>query len=448
MKYKVTRNNKFDFHGQSYASSYPNLHRYPATMIPQIGIEIFKELGINKGNLLDPYCGSGSSFIVGLDRGLKEMEGFDINPLAILISAAKFTKVELKDLNVVAEKMKSKLFELSWKSEEKLDYKIPKITNIEYWFSKDVIRELSVIKNLIDKISNKSFRISFLVPFSETVRECSYTRNGEFKLFRMKEKDLHDFYPKTFDIYVSKLNKAIYTYEKYYYPLVDNAKIHLGFKKFPKKENYYDIVLTSPPYGDSRTTVAYGQFSILTNEWLGIEYARKVDTMLMGGKAVKEKYQRGLIAEYINEIAKVSFKKALEVSSFYFDLESSIKDVASSVRKGGRIIYIIGNRTVKDICLPTDQFIAEKFEENGFKHLFTYERNLGNKSMPVLNSPTNVSGVKRATMTKEYIIVCEKPKFEEVLYVSDKRVGYKRRGKARKASRVVIKRRKGAHKKK
>ena len=95
MRYRVIRNTKYDFAGQSYASSYPNLHRYPATMIPQIGIEIFKELDIRKGKMLDPYCGSGSSFVVGLDRGLKEMEGFDINPLAVLISSAKLQRLIL-----------------------------------------------------------------------------------------------------------------------------------------------------------------------------------------------------------------------------------------------------------------------------------------------------------------------------------------------------------------
>ena len=38
------------------------------------------------------------------------------------------------------------------------------------------------------------------------------------------------------------------------------------------------------PYGDSRTTVAYGQFSTLSNEWIGFPNSRKIDSQLMGGK--------------------------------------------------------------------------------------------------------------------------------------------------------------------
>lgn len=47
----------------------------------------------------------------------------------------------------------------------------------------------------------------------------------------------------------------------------------------------FDLVLTSPPYGDSRTTVAYGQFSRLSLRWLGID--EYVDRTSLGGKAKK-----------------------------------------------------------------------------------------------------------------------------------------------------------------
>ena len=114
------------------------------------------------------------------------------------------------------------------------------------------------------------------------------------------------------------------------------------------------------------------------------------------------------MADYIAEISKIDEKRALEVSSFYIDLENSIKKVALSIKKGGKAIYVVGNRTVKNIQLPTDQFIAEKFEENGLKHLVTYERALTNKSMPSKNSPTNKTGKTVSTMLFEYIVVCEK----------------------------------------
>jgi len=409
--YQVVRNQKYDFIGQSYATVYPNLHKYPATMLPQIGIEVLKELNINSGRLLDPYCGSGSSFASGLECGLTEMYGFDINPLAILISNVKFTKISLNDILDTRQQFRNNLYEFLKNENNAHKLSRPQITNIDFWFSKQVIENLTVIKYFIDKIENKQMRRFFLIPFSETVRECSYTRNNEFKLFRMKEQDLLNFNPDVLGVYFKKLDDVFYLYSNFYYPKIENEpKVEVQYSKFQPQDEYFDVVLTSPPYGDSRTTVAYGQFSTLSNEWLGIDYARKIDGMLMGGAKPKENIKKGIIADYISEVSKIDCRRALEVSAFYNDLDSSISKVSRSVRKGGKSIYIVGNRTVKNVKLPTDQFIAEKFEENGFKHITTYERALSNKSMPCRNSPTNESGKTVATMLWEYVVICEKRK--------------------------------------
>ena len=409
MKYKILRNEKYDFLGQSYATIYPNLHKYPATMLPQIGIELFKELNIKRGVLLDPYCGSGSSFACGLECGLTEMHGFDINPLAVLISKVRFTKVSVSQLVKMKDALRNNICEFLKKEENVKSLNIPEITNINFWFSKKVIRHLTMIKHFINKISNEKVRNFFWIPFSETVRECSYTRNNEFKLFRMKEDDLLHFNPDVIGVYFDKLNNVIDCYNRFYYPkLHKEINISVQYSSFSPLDEYFDTVLTSPPYGDSHTTVAYGQFSTLSNEWLGVDYARKIDKMLMGGIKLKENINDGLITDYISKINKVDKSRALEVSAFYQDLGNSVQKVAKSIRKGGKSIYVVGNRTVKMVQLPTDQFIAEKFEQNGFKHLITYERAISNKSMPLKNSPSNISGRTINTMLYEYIVVSEK----------------------------------------
>jgi len=405
--YTVTRNEKYDFTSQSYATIYPNLHRYPATMIPQIGIELFKELEIKSGKLLDPYCGSGSSITVGIDRGMKEIQGYDINPLAVLISRAKFTKIEIEKLTKSYQHLRNQIYDFIKIEDNAKKIEIHNDKNIDFWFSKQVLENLSILKHFIGKMQTE-IRMLFLVALSETIRECSYTRNNEFKLYRIKAEDILSFNPDVFGVYFAKLNKVIESYTKFYYPKLNNTKIEITCKPFAETKNYFDTVLTSPPYGDSHTTVAYGQFSMFGNQWFGVKHARQIDNMMMGGKSVKENFSGSLITDYINEISKVSEKRALEVSSFYMDLDVSIKEVAKSIKKGGKCIYVVGNRRVKDVQLPTDQFIAERFEKNGLKHALTYERLLSNKAMPSQNSPSNKVGKTKGTMTKEYIVICEK----------------------------------------
>ena len=391
MIYPVERHTGYDFFNQSYASKYPNLHKYPATMLPQIGIKVFNDLNIGSGLLLDPYCGSGSTFAAGLECGINEMYGYDLNPLAVLISKVKFTKVSIDELFTAKKKLREDIFEFIKDEHNINSLELPKITNIDFWYSKEVKSNLNVLRYFIQRVKNQDIRNFFLVPFSETVRECSFTRNNEFKLFRMKPEEILNFNPDVFGVYFKKLNEVFFIYSNVYFPkLKENTIVDVKQLGFKAEEKKYDVVLTSPPYGDSSTTVAYGQFSTLSNEWGGFSYARKIDKMLMGGKKANRLYQKGLIADYISDICKTDNKKAIDVSSFYFDLESSIIDVAKSINEKGKVIYVVGNRTVKNVLLPTDQFIAEKFEENEINHIITYERALSSKAMPSMNSPTNI----------------------------------------------------------
>ena len=408
MKYTIQRNTHYDYLGQNYATVYPNLHKYPATMLPQIGIDILKEFNAAKGVLLDPYCGSGSSFASGLECGLTEMFGYDLNPLAILISKVRFTKVSIQKIMEVKQIFRNDLYEFLKDENFVRKLPVPTITNIQFWFSAEVTTNLTLLKHCIDCIEDESIRNFFLIPFSETVRECSYTRNNEFKLYRMKSEDCLNFNPDVIGAFFKKLEDALFLYINYYFAKLDKVNVNVFASAFQESKRQFDVVLTSPPYGDSRTTVAYGQFSTFSNEWLGIKRARALDKQMMGGCPPRSLIRDGLIAGYIEQVRKNDHKRSLDVSAFYCDLGKSIKNVASAIKKNGKVIYVVGNRTVKGVQLPTDQFIAEQFEKNGFRHLITYQRLISNKAMPSKNSPSNVPGKAADTMLFEYIVVCEK----------------------------------------
>ena len=401
--YEIQINNDYDFKGENYSTHFPNLHKYPATMLPQIGIELFKELKIRKNRLLDPYCGTGSSVLAGIASGFSEFHGFDINPLAILIAKARYTKLNTKKLLNYRKDMECAVYY------EEEDILPPPVTNIDFWFSKRAVKDLSVIRNaILEEVEDRKYQALFWLAFSETVRFVSYTRNSEFKLYRMSEEKRKLFHPDVFELYFKNLDKILNTYINTYLPLLKKQKFCFYSRGFIYKKDKYDAILTSPPYGDSRTTVAYGQFSTLSNEWIGFSDSRKVDSQLMGGKKVKTLYDKGVLSSSIKKISKRDYKRALEVSSFYMDLEKSIREVSSAITNKGFSIYVVGNRTVKNVTLPTDQFIAEQFEKNGFRHILTYKRAISSKVMPAQNSPTNISGKRVNTMHEEYIIVCRK----------------------------------------
>ena len=409
--YEVVKDAAYNFGQESYGKDvFPNIHRYPATMLPQIGIKVLKDLKINRGSMLDPYCGSGSSFACGLHCGVRDLTGFDLNPLALLITKSKFTRIEPQELKDILQKIKKDIGIAISQSSNRKNIDLANFSNINYWFNPEIAHQLQLIKNIIGKIKHVPTKDFLFVALSSTIRDCSYTRNNEFKLYRMKEDVLLKFNPDVLRVFLSHLQQMIEIYTKYYYHLLEKISLELHSCNFQANGKTYDIVLTSPPYGDSRTTVAYGQFSAFANAWVcGLQNARELDRMLMGGVIPKEEQKLfGLMNEYIEEINRSDEKRSMEVQSFYVELAKSIHKVSKSITKGGYAVYVVGNRTVKGIKLPTDQFIAEQFEKNGLNHIVTYERTISNKRMPKLNSPTNQPGKKMSTMNHEYIVLCRK----------------------------------------
>lgn len=406
---------KYDFVGQSYASMYPNLHKYPATMLPQIGLELLKDFKAKKTNLLDPYCGSGSSFVSGLEYGIKDFVGFDLNPLAAMITRARLDFIESEELLEQKNRLLGVLENIQNlatpnpqnKGQIALDFlPLSRITNLDFWIEKTAQNDLLRIFALLQNLTNKKIKNLFLLAFSETLREASFVRNNEFKLFRMK--NYASYKPRVYEIFTRKIETITQNYLAFYQPKLRGISFSIFANAFKAGGKKFDTILTSPPYGDSKTTVAYGQFSTFINEWLGFSEARKLDSTLLGGKRARNLYDKTCIKECVVEIAKADKKRALEISSFYFDLEASITSLINCVHIGGKVFFVVGNRTVKTITLPTDIFIAEIFGTNGFRHITTLKRKISNKAMPLKNSPTNQKGVLAQTMNNEHIIVCEK----------------------------------------
>ncbi|MDI6767970.1 MAG: hypothetical protein QME52_14210 [Bacteroidota bacterium] len=195
------------------------------------------------------------------------------------------------------------------------------------------------------------------------------------------------------------------------------------------RKNSVDIVVTSPPYGDSHTTVAYGQYSRLSAAWLGLEEPEGVDRKLMGGKIQKKipRLPSEQLAETIELIAQKDPKRALEVASFYQELHQSITNVAQVIKPGGFACYVVGNRKVKGTVLPTDVAIMDFFSSLGYERVDTHNRVIPNKRMPLRNSPTNAASILDETMTREYIVVMRRRRAgvvaekQSVYYTSSKR---------------------------
>lgn len=382
------------------------IHTYPAMMIPQIARRLIYLYGKEAKTLLDPFCGSGTSLVeASLNHHLKEAYGFDLNPLAVLITKVKTTPIKTE---LLEEQLTNILN--STEHNGKPDFK-----NIDFWFKPKIINDLSILKTSINKIKDKDIKDFFLICFSETIRNTSNTRNSEFKLYRIQKEKLETYNPNVFEEFKKICNKSINGMKEYLKSKTDTkveAKLFSSMNELPIKEGSVDIIVTSPPYGDSKTTVAYGQFSRLALQWLDYEDVASLDNRLLGGKVSKDleiKINSDSLKKIIKRIAEIDSKRAREVLSFYEDFDNVIIQLNRVMAKKGFVCFVVGNRTVKGLNIPTDKIMSEMFMAHGdYKYITTYQRVIPNKRMPKVNSPTNVKGKKVTTMCNEFIFILQK----------------------------------------
>lgn len=417
--------NSWDFKEDDTKISNHGFHIYPAMMIPQVARRLIETYGKNAKVLLDPFMGSGTALLEAkLHENFEIAYGIDINPLALLIAKVKTTPIDEKTLLEEKIKFIDRCFELK----RDINFKQksigkPDFHNLNFWFKPEVIIDLAIIKENIESIKvndkkvEKDIKDFFRVAFSETVRRVSNTRNGEFKLYRMAEPALKMHKPDTITEFIKKLEYNIsrmVVYDKEAKGCEIKILAEDTRHKTSVPANSVDIIVTSPPYGDSRTTVAYGQFSRLPLEWLDFNQksVRDIDKISLGGIPalyLKNTLDSPSLQKTLNEIKNKEPSRAKDVLSFYIDFNECAKELNRVMKVGGFLCFVVGNRTVKGIKIPTDDIIVELFRANSkYKHHNTIIRNIPNKRMPKKNSPTNVKGVLESTMNNEYIVILEK----------------------------------------
>jgi len=410
----------WDFRGEDTKEFTHCFHIYPAMMIPQVARGLIKIYGKKGMALFDPYCGSGTSLVEGRLAGMN-VYGTDLNPTARLIARSKAISYDLKSLESDLANFKENLSADLAAIDSLAGFSEPDFVTFERlsdWCPTKSIAEVCRCLTKIEGIKSEDNKNFVRIALSECLRLISYQRNGEFKLYRMKEEQRTTHYVELAKLLNDRLERNLEGLRSYLSKVDDSTKDvgvygfntvdEDGTEHLPKRP---ELVVTSPPYGDSGTTVAYAQFSWLTNVWLGLDdqAAGALDRSLMGGRRTQvEPFGFEPMDTVLAAINEIDSKRASEVMHFYKEYLESMKNVAKLVEQGGHVCYVVGNRTVKGHQLPTDQFTAWAFEQAGFEYVTTYLRDIPNKRMPSKNSPTNKAGKKVATMHKEYLVVLKK----------------------------------------
>lgn len=425
--FSILKNTDWTFEGVDTQYHTHGLHSYPARMIPQIPdklLDIFCSTGViqNEAVILDPFCGSGTTLVEANTAGYDAI-GFDINPFACELSRAKTTVLpeEFTSKYVLEYILESYPTELSpedsrFTSESETDVN-------EGWFPQPQFSQLLYIENRIDTISEKySEDIERLcrIALSNIVRKISYQRTNEFKRYRMTEKDRTEHNPNVEQLFRQSFYRtfdAVQIYSQLVSSDVTSTVYQSDSREMAELEsNSIDAIISSPPYGDHRTTVAYGQFSrdlsiIAHNE--SKQSMLDVDKTGLGGK-----YQYTTVNELIEK--STSLQKTIEqlesvdgrdkdALNFFSDFYAVLQQSARVVKKNQPIVWVVSNRTMSRVKIPTQRITRELCKSIGYAHHKTVPREIPTKTLPWKNSPENVEGETGNLMADENILILTAP---------------------------------------
>lgn len=350
----------------SFFSSEGNIHTYPAKAVPEMVFSLLKKLkeeySITK--VLDPFTGSGTVALESKYLGL-DFYGSDLNPLSILLAKTKALTVHN------TSHIEATLLEFV---EEMIDSYSPNLLvelvhfdNIKYWFKSKNIKELSYIKaeinRFLKKVSTKNketFALILLTGLSSTIRESSLTRNNEFKLYRKSPSDIEKFSVDSLIVFKDKILNLLSMLVEVNKISKNKSITNIHHANAKDLSVFYDkgvdAIFTSPPYGDSQSTVAYGQFSRLSLQWLKdllSEYldihtsAENVDEDLLGGK---------------KSVNKVSLKTILRKSENFRKLFRLMR--INCKLEIGNQRRLLEDLTILQNSIISGSFVSSDLEEN------------------------------------------------------------------------------------
>lgn len=427
----------WSFEGADTAYLTHGLHPYPARMIPQIPdmlLSYYKQEGVIEGGgtVYDPFSGSGTTAVEGRRHGLNA-EANDINPLACLLTLTKSTPLEVSKLKKAKEALLEGLNDELKQVRDDFETGTLQFENgpevRDGWFPEPQLYELWHIRLRIDDLEEEFetvFSRFFRIALSIIARKVSYQRNGEYKRYRIPEEKRPSHNPDVFDLFYTKVEQNVEMMRSFS-EQVDHSlttTVHYADSRTATKnggdsvgENSADVVITSPPYGDHQTTVAYGQYSqdpaIIAGDF-GYDQMKSVDKDGLGGNnselepmAELEEWSPSFGATM--DTLREKDGRADDAMAFVRDYFEVMREVAKILKEEQPAAWVVANRTMSRVNIPTHLITKELCEHLGYIHEVTLPREIPTKTLPWENAPENVPDLKGELMANENIVILRAP---------------------------------------
>ena len=271
----------------------------------------------------------------------------------------------------------------------------------------------------------------FWLAMIETVRNTSNSRTTTFKLHIRTPYDIESRNISPIFVFLREVDNNLIRLQELQSALAEKKLLNRSFfikpikikckdiikGGFLRNHNQFDLLITSPPYGDNGTTVPYGQYSYLPLQWIVSEdipgrlspnylkTAQEIDRQSLGGSCNNKEYVLQNIKEKSNalkllleQLANDKQKRQYKVASFFYDMNFALKNIINQMADGAFMVFTLGNRRVANHVVPMNLIMREILEAHGALFITEIFRDIPSKRMASKNRSS-------ATMTEESLLV-------------------------------------------
>lgn len=402
-----------------------SLFGYPAMMVPALHRQLLETLTRWDPSIsvaYDPFVGSGTVLTEAMLLGL-DFFGCDINPLAVLVAGAKSDMCNADHLGAELPAVVRRA-----RSGRRADIELD-AERLDKWFAPHVADGLAGLRYAVSECPGRESRRFWWVALAETVRLTSNSRTSTTKLHMRPAGELSDR-PDPVAVFerIASRNVAQVRQQQQSLAcrgLLDDGRyrgevaLRHGDVADMRWGKLADVVVTSPPYGDNHTTVAYGQSSYLPlrcidRDDIGIsgdayvENTHRIDTVSLGGSRRSRRRSASLLDRSAHlrsvkaSLAGAPADRFGRIAGFYGDLDARLGGIVAAVRPGGVLSWTTGARTVGGVTVEMAPILTELLADR-VEFVAAIGRRIppSRKRMPARNA---VSG----TILSETILVVRK----------------------------------------
>lgn len=433
-----------DFHGQDSGYASHDLHAFPAKFPPQLPRALIQGITAPGDLVLDPMAGSGTTILEAYLMGRLAL-GFDIDPLALLLTKAKVTALDTRALAQIghgileraalaargpSDQVQAVLASLDPKTKEFVDY----------WFAPQTQTELAALASEIDQMEDAQAKAFFRLVLSAIIItksggvslafDLAHTRPHRAKVVYDADGevllggDLVDspsrrvrFLTKTLrsplEEFRNRLRQNLQSLRALP-DLGDSAQVlATDAQKMPLRDSSVDLIVTSPPY--AANAIDYMRAHKFSLVWMGypIDELGEHRQEYIGGDAISGVQFEGLppkTAQIVASVAHKDERKGLVLHRYYSEMRRVLQEMFRVLKPGRAAIVVVGSSTMRGVDTQTHVGLSDLGEALGFHVPAIGVRQLDrNRRMMPAGARREVSSQIEQRMHQEHIIGFLKP---------------------------------------